>query len=136
MAKLDALYFELFRQEEQGNQERVEELRRAIKRSLLEMEQERALDPFIHKMRKKPFVKTINECIAGEMEDSLELAVALSSMLTHSLLEMKADEQMYFTLDIQRQMGDIARLLGGEANVESIREGLVERISPFERGNA
>lgn len=82
-------------------------------------EKRRAKIEFFYKTRKKAFHKNLREQI--ENPDDIELALALTSMLTHSLIEMKKnDKNIYHLLDIRILTETVSDYLFGDLSTEEV----------------
>ena len=74
---------------------------------------------FFYKTRKKAFHKNLREQIRNP--DDIELAMALTSMLTHSLIEMKKkNEDVYHLLDIRVLTETVSDFLSGDLSTEEV----------------
>ena len=147
--KVDELYQELFRAEEENNESRVKEVRKQIegilqgkeiKRlntdnmeeieeyELKELsEKKKAKIEFFYKTRKKAFHKNMRNLIEKYNPDDIELAMALTSMLTHGLIEMqKEDEEVYKLLDINVLTETVHDFLKGDMSSEEVLEVIDE----------
>lgn len=186
MSRLDELYRKLFQAEENGNTDKVEELREIIKQSISEKsdengvcelcgierkwnkdgkscdncghdhiiyksefeeseisledteveeikegcldrlaEKDRVKLEFFYKTRKKAFHKNIREQLESEETDDIDLALAMTSMLTHSLIEMKKEgSEIYKQMDIYFLTETVSKFLSGDLKSEKVVEKL------------
>lgn len=78
---------------------------------------------FLIGLSKKDCMKTIKRLFTdSDSIGDLELSTALSSLLTHSLIELKKDTTRYFDLNIPYQSTQLNDFLLGTTTRESIRE--------------
>lgn len=77
---------------------------------------------FINAMKEKPFYKIMLNWLMDKPVDDINLAVAISSMLTHSLIAMRESVDNYTALDIRQQSIVLQLWLNGEYNREEIKE--------------
>jgi hypothetical protein len=190
--RIDELYKELFKAEEEGNQEKVEELREKIKNVLAEgkkddepgvcqmcgterdwdkdgepcrvcshdhivyksefkennnieldeldikefkkeyldrlNEKDKAKIEFFYKTRKKAFHKNLRESLFSiDGVDDVDLALAMTSMLTHSLIEMKKEgSEIYKKMDIYTLTETVSKFLSGDLSSEEVIKTLKE----------
>jgi len=90
---------------------------------------------FFLSMRDKKFYKQFVSIFSdGVPLGEIELAKALSSMLTHSLIEMeKEGAEVYRSLDILYQMDILSRFIGGEIDEKAVRDGYKKRYGIYFR---
>jgi len=143
--KIKELFFSKFQAEEKNNKEKIEELNSKLnlilgdygevsKSSKREKEKFELLEDcseaedykreFFYKMRKKAFHKNIRKCIEKEAYNDWDFLIALSSMLVHSLIEVKKEKnkKVINYLDILEQVDLIKGVLNNYYNEEELKE--------------
>lgn len=88
-----------------------------------------AFKKFFESLRHKPFMKAVFQSVKEEQVPSLTLAKALSSYITHSLIEMEqADADRFYKLDVLEASKSLTRFLSGETGSEAITEFFKRRF--------
>lgn len=88
----------------------------------------------IRSKKDKAFYKVIKSWLKGEDIDEVELAINLSSMLTHCLIEIKGNRASKIgllladELDIAYQSKSLEDLIHGKKGVEELRAEYLERF--------
>lgn len=80
-------------------------------------------DEFFEECSNKPFCTVLRKWFKGKEYTEVEIAKALSSMVTHSLIELqKKGDKRYRALEIPFQTQVIAMLVGGDISVNEVKE--------------
>jgi hypothetical protein len=88
-----------------------------------------AFKKFFESLRHKPFMKAVFQSVKEEQVPSLTLAKALSSYITHALIEMeKESADRFYTFDIQEAAVLLDDVLSGERPADCIQEFFKERF--------
>ena len=77
---------------------------------------------FIKETKDKHFQKVIKDWLLNKPIDDINLAIALSSMLTHSLIDMRTSVDNFTALDVRQQSTCLQLWLSGQYNREEIKE--------------
>lgn len=161
--KIKNLYKKKFEAEKNGNKEEVEEIEKEIKvilrgedekeikmdevneKDLEKMSERRKVKiKFFYKTRKKPFHRNMREIIQEDEYNDIDMAMALTSMLTHSLIEMKKEEkEVYKLLDIEVLTETVHDFLKGKLGSDDVlniieenwKDGLFTKLNVEEHGN-
>ena len=94
---------------------------------------ERLRTEIIRSKSKKAFYRVLKRWMYGKPLDSVELALNLTSMLTHTLIEMKVRSKdssklvLAKEMDIEWQTENIALLIYGIKSSEEIRKVFIEK---------
>lgn len=75
---------------------------------------------FLKRISKKDCVITISKLVSGIEVSDIEVSKALSSLLTHSLIELEKDDSKFFELRIVEQSLVLNKYLSGEASTEDV----------------
>lgn len=95
-------------------------------------ESDRKKIEFFYKTRKKSFHKNLREQIEKDEVDDIDLALAMTSMLTHSLIEMKKDsEKVYKELDVYTLTETVSKFLSGDLSSNEVMDILDEYYVPY-----
>ena len=87
---------------------------------------------FLFRKKSKPFVKFLKKWLGGKHYSDIQVGKNLSSMLTHSLIDLQGiGTPMFRALDIPFQADCINRFLSGGLSNEEIRELYKERFGDF-----
>ena len=86
--------------------------------------------------KEKAFYKVIKKWLQGEKVEELEVAVNLSSMLTHCLIEIKENSKKSHSvgyvlaseLDIDFQSRSVKELIYNDKTLSQVREEYLERF--------
>ena len=93
-------------------------------------------EDFFNRKKDKAFYKTVYKWLNNEKVEDIELAKALSSMLTHSLIEIKGTgSSMYEILSVELQAKCLSEFIGGDMNADTLREIYSSRFGSFIRRN-
>lgn len=78
---------------------------------------------FFKEMKNKSFYKRYKNVLFGESPNDVVLAVCLSSLITHSLIELShKSEIIYDIMDIKLQTNLLNQFISGEISSEEIVE--------------
>jgi len=147
--KIDELYRKVFEAESEGDYEKAKEYRDLIEEQLFcnpvihykelvgeELDEEglKMKEEFLTETRKKAFHKRLRRVVKGDELDDVTMATAVSSMLTHSLIQMKKKGTNIFDyLDIRLQSKVLNDYIGGKINGEVVRQIYEERFPSFKK---
>ncbi|MFW6015690.1 MAG: hypothetical protein ACOCRK_04575 [bacterium] len=135
MTELDVLYKRVFELEEENKIEEANGVREKIRKVLngekIEEDKQRiteeqiinAKKEFFYKTRKKAFHKNLREQLSKDDSiNDIELALAMTSMLTHSLIEMKQEgKELYQLLEVNKLTDTVSKFLSGELSAEEVQ---------------
>ena len=80
-------------------------------------------ETFLKRKKDKPFVRFLRKWFNGHDFDEIEIAKNLSSMLTHSLIDMGGiGTPMYKALEIPFQLDSLHRFLEGGMTSDELRK--------------
>lgn len=84
------------------------------------------LSEFFEEKKTKLFVRFLKSWLLGGKDyNSYEIAVNLSSMITHSLIELaRHGNEVFFTLDIVGQTERLNKIVSGEMSYEESKKEL------------
>lgn len=83
-------------------------------------------------MKDKPFVKFLKRWFQGEEFEAVHIAKCLSSMLTHSLIQMeKMSAVVYSALDIQFQIEWLKDFIEGNVSEGELISAYKDRFYKF-----
>lgn len=134
MSKLDELYKKVFELEEQDEIDEANKIRDKIRKVLRgeDIEDEEVVlteenminskKEFFYKTRKKAFHKNLREQLSevGSIDD-IELALSMTSMLTHCLIEMqKEGKEKYHLLELKTLTETVSNFLSGELSTGEV----------------
>lgn len=89
-------------------------------------------EEFFKRKKDKAFFKLLKKFVRGYDMADIEIAKCLSSMLTHSLIDMQGiGTPIYRAMDIEFQAKCLAEFLGGEVSVEELRQRYIEKFSKY-----
>lgn len=89
-------------------------------------------EEFFFDMKKKPFMTFLRKWFSGKEFSDVHVAKCLSSMITHSLVEMdKRSEVVFQALDIPFQVESLSKFVGGGLTNGELRELYRERYFKF-----
>jgi len=120
-------YNRMFELEEQGDDLKANEVRSEIQEllSLQSNLRERRLD-FFERMEPKPFISTLKDIYAGKENNRDRMAIALSSFLTHSIIEkeQKGDKAEYY-IDQKAVLELLNRLIKDDMSLDEAKNELL-----------
>lgn len=92
-------------------------------------------EKFFYSMRDKKFYKQFIKMFLDDVPlGEINIALAVSSMLTHSLIEMEiSGVEMFLVLDIPYQSKMLAKFVGGEIDEKIVRDGYKEKYGGYFR---
>lgn len=89
-------------------------------------------EEFFSRKKDKAFYRRLKKFINGYDMTDIEIAKCLSSMLTHSLIDMQGiGTPIYNAMDIEFQAKSISEFLGGELSVKELRERYISKFSKY-----
>lgn len=78
---------------------------------------------FFKECKTKPFYSFLKRWFGGREYSDIEIAKALSSMVTHSIIELqKKGEMRYSALEVAFQADTVAKFIGGELSANKVKE--------------
>lgn len=93
-------------------------------------------EEFLKRKKDKAFCRFLRKWFGGTPLSDIEVAKNLSSMLTHSLIDMEGiGTPMYRALDITFQSESVAKFLGGGISSDELRKQYYSRFGTYLRGN-
>lgn len=89
-------------------------------------------EEFFKRKRDKAFFKLLKKFVRGYDITDIEIAKCLSSMLTHSLIDMQGiGTPIYKAMDIEFQSQMLYRFLIGEVSVDELREEYIAKFGKY-----
>lgn len=89
-------------------------------------------EEFFRRKKEKAFFKLLKKFLNGYELSDIEIAKCLSSMLTHSLIDMQGiGTPIYRAMDIEFQARSLSEFLGGELSVEQLRDKYSEKFLKY-----
>lgn len=87
---------------------------------------------FFESKSRKPFVRFLRGWFLGKSYSDIEVAKNLSSMLTHSIIELEHKGPPYFSaLEIQLQSSSLNKFLSGGIDQNALREIYIRRFGTY-----
>lgn len=152
--RIDNLYKKKFQLEEKGKKKEAKKIKERIQNIIMGKEDKRIdtsemeiikeselkeLDEsekvkyeFFYKTRKKAFHKNLRNLIEKFNPDDIELALGMTSMLTHSLIEMqKEGKSVYTNLDINILIETVSNFLKGDLSNKEVLEIIDEHWTDY-----
>lgn len=97
---------------------------------------QRVKDEFLVNMAKKPFIKFLKRWFKGRDYSDIQVAKGLSSMITHSLIEMdKAGAITFKVLDLPLQVKVLSQFIEGELTSGQVKKIYQEKFDRFSDGD-
>lgn len=118
---LDNLYKEYYNT---SSKKEKESLSRDIDCLVAQAYEVKPLFLFLNRMRGKSFYSVIMKIVNNEEVSDYEISLALSSMITHALLEMKVSDKSFFDLHINELSRVLSEYLNGQVFDDYIRDYL------------
>lgn len=80
---------------------------------------------FLDSMRSKSFYRNLDKLLKGSNITDIDVAISVSSLLTHLLIEMRSNKGAYIDYQIQTISSILNSFLLGDITVLELREKLL-----------
>ena len=112
---LDDLYMNYYQAKSNNNKELMKVFDTKINEYINTVNSDKSIARFLFSMKGKAFIKNLNKVRIGEFISDIELAKMITSIITHSLIEVeKTDIVLVDELLISKQSNLLSKFISGE----------------------